>query len=224
MNTGKNHINPENVVEAEVVGEQAPQAQAESVPMPHEGLALFILVGILFAAVFALAQQTGAVTTSPDPGHGALRTAVYVTLPPADAIAIAPARQNTNGNQLVTFKSALSTAQAMKSAAHNLSGTPGLRSIPPVGSRLSDQDYNLMLAYLAQKEGITLEHDARDVLLQAGYALPPAATPAPETRKRKSHMAFARDVVNALVKDEVESFLGKVRIVSEVGVYVAEQE
>lgn len=224
MNTRKPHINPENVVDAEVVGEQPghEHTHAQNAPMPHEGLTLFILTAVLFAAVFALAQQTRAVAVSPNPTLAALRTPVYVILPQASAITLAPARQQGN-NQLVSFKGTLSAAQAMKSSAHNLSGTPGRSSIPPVGSRLTPESYNLMLAYLAQKEGITLESDARDILLQTGYTLPPAVNPPPQ-RKRKDHITFARDVVSALVKDEVESFLGKVRLVSEVGVYVAEQE
>ena len=96
---------------------------------------------------------------------------------------------------------------------------------PPVGSRLEGHGYRKMLVYLAQKEQITTEKDAREVLAQAGYILPPSITPIgqEDTADVGEHLNFARDVLSTVVRDEVESFLSKVKLVSKVGTYVVDQ-
>lgn len=213
-------INPDNAVDATVLEEEQARPLVDG-PMPHEHLALGILFVILAGAVFALGQNAAALAKPQhDPALAMLRTPVIVQLPEASAISLAPARRE--GTQLKSFAGVVNQAQTIRNQAAGLAVGFDDNVIPPVGSRLTPETYALMLEYLAAKEGITQEPDARDVLLRAGYSLPPGTLA--ENKNNSNHVAFARDVVSALVKDEVESFLNKLNVVSKVGVYVAEQK
>lgn len=228
-----NKIQHDNAADATVVDEQPAPPRVDA-PVAYEPLILVLLLLITGGAVVFLGQNAAAIT---NPRHtpelAVMRTPALVKLPPATAISLAPAR--SRGGEAESFAGVLEKANVMRQRAAGLSGGSGGEgsgfvagysagaNIPPVGSRLTPESYNLMLAYLAQKEGITLEHDARDVLLKAGYTLPPD-TGKTARGPKKDHVNFAREVVSSLVKDEVESFLHKLNVVSKVGVYVAEQE
>lgn len=214
IKTNQNSDIAADVIDAEVVSEQRAHAHK---PMAYEKtiLATFMLVVLSF--IVFLADMTHAHQSQ---AKGLLigvemRLPVLVVQPQVAHVQIQPAQQK-NGLKLVSFQGMISEAKKMQhSAGRAAFGT----NIPPVGSLLTPESYQEMLAYLAQKEGITHEKDARDVLLQAGYGIPSLQTP--PASDYGSHLAFARDVVNTLVRDEVESFLGKIQVVSKVGAYVA---
>lgn len=220
-------IQRDSAMDAQVVDEQPGQPKVDA-PIPHEGLALAVLLLVLCVGVFALAQNSAAimapdrVKTQENSELAVFRTPVLVVLPPASTMELAPARPQ--GKRLASFSGVVSSAKVIRQQAGGLSGNfNDSAAIPPVGSRLTPESYTLMLEYLARKEGITLEADARDVLLRAGYTLPPGTANATQS-KATDHVSFVRDVARELVKDEVESFLHKLNVVTKVGVYVAEQK
>ena len=220
-------INAADAADATVVDEVPAQPQIDP-PLPYENLALMILLVLLSGAVFALAHtasahaslQTAAPTKQAKKQvKSALPAPVLVAFPSVEAIRIAPA-QTQDGN-ITSFDGTLSSAQKIRLQAERLTESNGKSTnIPPVGSRLTIESYNTMRTYLARKEDITEANDVHDVLLKAGYTLPPGI--AAQQSEGRDHVAFAREVVNSLVKDEVESFLHKVNVVSKVGAYAAQ--
>ena len=226
--TQKNRIQPHHADDADIVGE-AVHAASEPLqvapPLPYENLALVVLLLLLGGGVLALAHTASlpAQLLKPHPPaySSALPTPVVVAFPSVDAIRILPA-QNQSGN-LSSFNGALNQAKLVRQQANGLSkGSGRTANIPPVGSHLTMATYKTMRTYLANKEGITETHDAHDVLLKAGYTLPKGLST--QNNTKRNHVAFARDVIRALVKDEVESFLHKVNVVSKVGAYAVDQK
>lgn len=206
-----------DVIEAEVVEEVAaarPRHDEAEPASKREKLLLIAFIAVLLGCILLLQGQTKALQSTNFAETPTLNVPVVVRYAPIDK-----PRLTQEEEIKVSFAEIKDNAAKLQESMKALSRP----KVVPSSKVLSPEDYQAMRQYLAQKEGITNEADVRDILLQAGYKLP-ARLPEEEAKKddKKNHVAFARDVINRLLKDEVEDFLEKVQIASEVGVYVAE--
>ena len=209
-----------DVIEAEVVEEVA-------AARPHQGdayggaatgrekLLLVAFVSVLIGGILLIQGQTKALQSANFEETPNMNVPVVVRYAP-----IEQRRLSQDEEIQVSFAEIKDNAAKLQQSVKALSRPKEV----PHSKVLNQQDYQAMRTYLARKENITNESDVRDILLQAGYTLP-ARLPEEEVAKKrnsKDHVAFARDVINRILKDEVEDFLEKVQIASEVGVYVAD--
>ncbi len=209
-----------DVIEAEVVEEVA-------AARPHQGdayggaatgrekLLLVAFVSVLIGGILLIQGQTKALQSANFEETPNMNVPVVVRYAP-----IEQRRLSQDEEIQVSFAEIKDNAAKLQQSVKALSRPKEV----PHSKVLNQQDYQAMRTYLARKENITNESDVRDILLQAGYTLP-ARLPEEEAAKKRSnkdHVAFARDVINRILKDEVEDFLEKVQIASEVGVYVAD--
>lgn len=208
-----------DVIEAEVVEEVAAARPHDDTvdgggpATKREKLLLIAFIAVLLGCILLLQGQTKALQSANFAETPSLNVPVVVRYAPIEK------RQLSQDEEIqVSFAEIKDNAAKLQESVKALSRPKAM----PKNKVLSQQDYQAMRQYLAQKEGITAEADVRDILLQAGYKLP-ARLPEEQVKKsNKDHVAFARDVINRLLKDEVEDFLEKVQIASEVGVYVAD--
>jgi predicted RND superfamily exporter protein len=214
-NVSSGAANP-HVIDAEVVDEVIAARAHDGGGLPpskHEKLALFAFVVVLVGSIVLLQGQTKALQSTNFAETPSMQVPVIVRYAPMQKQVL------TKDQEIqVSFAEIKDNAAKLRKSMQALS-----RPSVPQNKVLNAEDYQALKVYLAQKEGITHEEEAREILLQAGYKLP-ARLPDENGKKSKSkdHVAFARDVINRLLKDEVEDFLEKVQIASEVGVYVAE--
>ena len=206
------------VIDAEVVeeveGARAHQAASDSESNKHEKLTLIVFVAVLLGGVLMLQSQTKALQSANFAEAPSMNVPVVVRYHTAEQ-----PKLSQDQAIKVTFSEIVDNAEKLKKSAAKLS-----RPDVPESKVLTEQDYIALKQYLAQKEGIENDEDVRDILLQAGYKLPARLPDEEKANKRtnRDHMEFARHVIKSLLKDEVEDFLQKVQIVSEVGVYVAD--
>ncbi len=211
-----------DVIEADVVAEFVAKPQANSENMnrdsssSHEKALLIAFIGILLGSTVLLHDQTKAIPAASFSEQPELQLPVIVRYQPVSNNTVVTNISSTSFSEIVN------DAEKLQRSAERLS-----RPNMPSNRVLNQPDYNALRGYLLTKEGIRDEGDVRDVLLQAGYTLPSLSPDESQANKRsakngQNHLDFARSVVGKLLKDEVESFLNKVRVASEVGVYVSE--
>jgi len=211
------------VIDAEVVEETEatpPHFASPPADIPasrREKLLLFAFVAVLLGSILLLQGQTKALQATTFAETPSLNVPVIVRYAPIEQSKTLPLTQDERIH--VSFAEITANAATLRKSVVALARP----DIPVSNEVLSEADYKSLKKYLAQKEGLTNEDDVRDVLLQAGYKLP-ARLPDENHKaaKNKAHLSFARDVISKLLKQEVEDFLEKVQIASEVGVYVAE--
>ena len=224
MTEQESKIQHDAAVDATVMDEKPGSPQGAEA-LPYEQTVLFVLLVFLAGATLSLHQNLNFSSLyHSDRALVTLRLPVLVEFRTAENTS--ESSLHNQETQLTSFADVASQAKEMRMRAAHLNKVPDVppeAKIPPVGSHLTAKTYRVMLDYLAQKEGIFDEKDARDVLLKAGYKLPPPIGVGNKKRQR-DHAAFARDMVNELVKSEVESFLHKLNVVSKVGVYAVGEE
>lgn len=211
------------VIDAEVVEEtQAARPHAENthIDVPaqkNEKLLLFAFVAVLFGCIVLLQGQTKALQATNFAETPSLNVPVIVRYAPIEQVKTMPLTQDERLK--VSFAEITANAAMLRKSVEGLARP----KVSIKNKQLNQEDYTALKQYLAEKEGITHDDDVRDVLLQAGYTLP-ARLPDEDhaSGKSRDHISFARAVISKLLKQEVEDFLEKVQIASEVGVYVAE--
>ena len=183
---------------------------------------MVLLVGALVLTLVLLNQQTQAIPYVPETGPSI--GPVTVVYPSSDAVmpAVMPTVRDEAGHT-ENLARISRNVEEMNSAMKRLNQ----RLMTGDKMRLSESEYRTLLVKLAKENNLTDENEVRRLLQQAGYRLP-ARSPdetraALKTSKRQANrLDFVRSVASQLIQDEVEGFLFKVRVATEVGAFVAD--
>ena len=183
---------------------------------------MVLLVGALVLTLVLLNQQSQAIPYVPETGPSI--GPVTVVYPSSDAVmpAVMPTVRDEAGHT-ENLARISRNVEEMNTAMKRLNQ----RLMTGDKMRLSESEYRTLLVKLAKENNLTDENEVRRLLQQAGYRLP-ARSPnetraALKSNKRQANrLDFVRSVASQLIQDEVEGFLFKVRVATEVGAFVAD--
>ncbi len=196
-----------NVIDADVVQESAPTHRAR----PISGLARVSMVAVMVflgGVMYALVQNKN-------------QLAQKMPATPAAPVAVATAGE-TPVPEVKPSRLAAAKAHVQRLDSALRERTP---TLPATLRQLTREEYEDLRLQVSQSLGRDVsDADMRRVVMKAGYRMPELDA-APRRAVAESDLQetaeFAGSIAKELVKDEVESFIRKAQIISQVGEFLA---